>query len=59
MQRKGKKFEWTKECAASFEKLKNLLTNSPSLKNLDHDKEFIVFIHVYKKGIGRVLMQEG
>ena len=29
LQRKGKKFEWTKECATSFEQLKHFLTNSP------------------------------
>jgi hypothetical protein len=33
LQRKGKKFEWTEECAASFEQLKQLLTNAPVVKD--------------------------
>ena len=38
LQKKGKKFEWTKECAASFEELKQLLTNDPVLNITYLDK---------------------
>eukprot|EP00253_Pinus_taeda_P005109 PITA_05109 len=31
LQKKGKKFEWTKECEASFEQLTQLLTHTPEL----------------------------
>ena len=31
LQRKGNKFEWTKECEARFEKLKKLLMHAPIL----------------------------
>ena len=59
LQRKGKKFEWTEECEASFKKLKQLLTHAPVLKIADPDKEFIVCIDVCKKGLDGVLMQDG
>eukprot|EP00253_Pinus_taeda_P006597 PITA_06597 len=58
-ERKGKKFEWTKECAASFEQLKQLLTNVQVLKILDPDKEFEVCTYACKRGLGGVLVQEG
>ena len=38
LQRKGKKFEWTEECATSIEQLKKLLTNAPVLKIVDPGK---------------------
>ena len=56
---KGKKFEWTEECATSFDKLKHFLTHALVLKIVDPNKEFLVGIYVYKEGIGGVLMQEG
>lgn len=46
LQRKGKKFEWTEECATKFEKLKHLLTNALVLKIGDPTKEF-VFLHMH------------
>ena len=42
LQRKGKKFEWTEKCEASFEQLKELLTHAPVLNIVDLDKEFVV-----------------
>jgi len=59
LQWKGKKFEWTEECEASFEQLKQLLTHAPVLKNVDPTKEFVVCTDACKRGLGGVLMQEG
>lgn len=56
LQRKGKIFEWKEECAANFEKLKQLLTHSPMSKITDLDKEFVVSIDAFKRGIGGVIM---
>jgi len=56
---KGNKFEWTEECATSFDQLKNLLTNATDLKIMDPDKELLVCTHAFKEGIHGVLMQEG
>lgn len=59
LQRKGKKFEWTEECAYSFEKLKHLLTNIAVLKTGDPDQEIMFCIDACKEGLGGVLVQEG
>lgn len=59
LQRKGKKFEWTEECEASFEQLKNLLVHAPVLHIADPEKEFMVCIDSCKRGLGGVLMQDG
>ena len=58
LQRKRKEFEWTKECATSFEQLKHLLKNDPILKIVDPNKEFVVCIDDWKKELDAVLMQE-
>ena len=59
LQRKGKKFEWTEECATNFEQLKQWLTNALVLKVADRDKEFLVCTNACKRGLGGFLMQEG
>eukprot|EP00253_Pinus_taeda_P027318 PITA_27318 len=59
LQQKGKKFEWTKECEASFEELNWLLTHVPVLNIVDLDKDFVVCTYAYKRGLGGVLMKEG
>jgi len=59
LKRKGKKFEWIKECATSFEQLKQFLTNAPILKIIDPDKEFMVCTDACKRGLGGLLMQKG
>ena len=51
LQIKGKKFEWKKECAASFEQLKQLLTNAPILNIVDPDKEFVTCADAFKRGM--------
>lgn len=59
LERQGKKFECTEECATSFYQLKQLLTNDVVLKIEDLKKEFVVWIDACKIGLGGVLMQEG
>ena len=59
LQRKGKKLEWTEECEASFEQLKQFLTHAPVLQIANPDKEFVVCTYAYKRGLGAVLMQDG
>jgi len=59
LQKQGKKFEWTEECATIFEQLKQLLTNAPVLKIADSGKEFVVCTNACKRGLGGFLMQEG
>lgn len=59
LKRQGKKFEWTEECATSFEQLKQSLMNYLVLKISNMDKEFVVCIDDCKRGLGVVLMQEG
>eukprot|EP00253_Pinus_taeda_P003806 PITA_03806 len=56
LQKKGKKFEWIEECASNFVKLNHFLTNALVLKIADPDKEFVVYIDAYKKGVGGVMM---
>ena len=46
LQRKGKKFEWTEECATIFEQLKQLLAHAPLLNIADMDKEFVICTYV-------------
>ena len=55
LQRKGVKFQWTKECEKSFQQLKLLLTSAPILKIAYLDEEFLVFKDTSKEGISGVL----
>ena len=59
LQRKGKKFEWTAECATRFDKLKQLLTNALVLRIADPDKDFVICTNSCKEGLSGVSMQEG
>lgn len=59
LHRKGRKFEWTKECATRFEKLKTFLKNAPTFKIVDPHNKFIVYTYACKKGLCEFLMQEG
>ena len=58
LQRKSKKFESTKECQA-FEQLKQLLKHAPMIQIENMEKEFLVCTDACKRGLGRVLMQDG
>jgi hypothetical protein len=56
---KNAKFVWSKECQASFDKLKKRLTSSPVLILPDLTKSFSVYCDASRQGLGYVLMQEG
>jgi len=49
LRKKGKKFEWTVECATTFDQLKYFLTNAPILRIIDQDKYLVVCIDAYKE----------
>jgi hypothetical protein len=51
------KFNWSKKCQDSFDKLKGLLTTTPILKVADLDKYFTVCVDASKEGLGGVLTQ--
>jgi hypothetical protein len=55
LQRKGVKFQWTKECEKSFQQLKQLLTSSPILNIAYMNEEFMVSTDACKEGLGGVL----
>jgi hypothetical protein len=55
LQKKGTKFNWSKKCQDSFDKLKALLTTTPILKVIDLDKYLIVCVDEIKEGLGGVL----
>lgn len=57
--RKGVKFQWTKPCEQSFQKLKNILVLAPVLTIPDGSDGFIIYSNVSKHGLGCVLMQNG
>ena len=56
---KNVKFEWSKKCQASFEKLKAFLTEASVLTQLTYDKEYVIFSDASLNGLGCVLMQKG
>jgi hypothetical protein len=59
LQKKNKKFVWTKKYAEAFQRLKELLTIAPILKVPDMDVDFLVCTDASKEGLGGVLMQDG
>ena len=59
LQRKGKNFEWTEESEANFGNPKQFLTHSIVLKIVDPNREFVACTYACKRGLGRVLNQEG
>ena len=59
LQRKEEKFQWTKECEKSFQRLKQLLTSAPILRIADPNVDFLVCTEACKEGLGRVLSQNG
>jgi hypothetical protein len=55
LQRKEKKFKWTKYCERSFQQLKQLLTNAPILRTTNPNEDFVVCTNACKEGLGGVL----
>ena len=57
--KKGRKFEWTPACEASFQELKKRLITAPVLATPDINKEFMIYCDASGTGLGGVLMQDG
>jgi hypothetical protein len=57
LQRKEKKFLWTKDSERSFEQLKKLLTSAPILRITYLNEYFMVCIDACKEGMGGVVSQ--
>ena len=57
--RKGVKFEWTDKCQDSFEQLKEMLVETPVLKQSTSGKEYTLYSDASRIGLGCVLMQDG
>ena len=56
---KNVKYEWSKKCQGSFEKLKAFLTEAPVLTQPTRGKEYVIYSDASLNGLGCVLMQEG
>ena len=52
-------FEWSKECEASFQGLKTMLTSTPMLALLKGQEGIVVYSDAPIKGLGCILMQHG
>ena len=57
--KKGKKFQWSEACEASFQQLKEKLVTTPVLVLPDIHKDFQVYCDASRQGLGGVLMQDG
>jgi len=55
--RKDHKFDWTEECEASFQELKQRLVTTPILVILEDNEGYVVYSDASRKGRGCVLMQ--
>ena len=56
--RKESKFEWSKDCQETFEKLKEYLTSAPALAIFDPDLPTIIYTDASLEGLGAVLKQK-
>ena len=57
--KKDTKFNWTEECEASFQELKERLVTSPVLILPDQSMDYEVYCNASRRGLGVVLMQKG
>ena len=55
---KSTEWHWAAEQEASFQKLKNLITNAPVLKFFDPKKPTSISVDASSKGMGAVLLQD-
>ena len=51
-------FDWTESCQETFERLKQLLTQSPVLAFLNFEKEFLLETDASISGLGAILAQK-
>ena len=58
LQKKNKKFVWTKKCTEAFGRLKELFIKTLILKVPDMDACFLLCTDASKEGLGGVLMQD-
>ena len=58
VQRKGKKFLWSKKCQATFKYLKDKLVFAPILRVPNPKSHFVIIIDASREELGGVLMQE-
>ncbi|KZV40192.1 DNA/RNA polymerase superfamily protein [Dorcoceras hygrometricum] len=56
--RKKVKYNWTEECQASFERLKQAVIEAPVLTMPTDEGKFVIYTDASKLGLGAVLMQE-
>jgi hypothetical protein len=54
LQKKNKKFVWTKKCAKEFQRFKELLRTTPILKLPSVEDGFLVCIDTSKEGVDGV-----
>jgi len=57
--RKDHKFNWTEECATSFQELKQKLVTGPILVIPEGNEGYVVYSDASRQGLGCVLMQNG
>jgi len=57
--RKDHKFNWTEECKASFQEMKQKLVTAPSLVIPEGNEGYVVYSVASCQGLGCVLMQSG
>ena len=55
---KGKEFNWSDACQASFDRVKAVLSNSPVLITPDFQKQFKLSVDASDIGVGAVLSQD-
>ena len=53
---KNVKYEWSKKCRSSFEKLKAFLTEALVLTQPTYGKEYVIFSNASLNGLGCVIM---
>ena len=56
--KKGVKYIWSDKCEASFQKLKELLSDAPILVIPEGNQDFVVYTDVSRVGLDAVLMQK-
>ena len=57
--KKDHKFQWTKECEATFQELKQRLVTAPVLVIPDGNDGYVIYSDASHQGLGCVLMQHG